>query len=328
MCEVSVLPQLKALSKPLFIAQKAVRVLCWLLLSLAFWGLFSIGPAKTALATDLIDEIESQYNNIFVYRKSGRVIMTFGHSGRFYTESMYNPFDRLELPVRYTRYMTASVLYPPKLEKLLLIGLGGGRTSWYLHHYFPDLDVTAVELDPKVVEVAKRYFDIREEPGFQIATGDGRAYVMRHSEAVYDIIALDAYRGPFVPFHLLTTEFYALLESRLAPGGVVVQNIEPTTMLFDSALATMRQVFDQIDFYDAKGNVVAVAYDGEKRKLQDLQQKAQSLQQSKAFRHPLPQLLLERHDYTAPNAAKPLTDDFAPVNALRAIERHNVKWDE
>lgn len=290
-------------------------------------GLLS-APAAPARATDLIEQIESQYNNIFVYRHEGKVTMTFGHGGRYYTESTYNPFDELGLPVRYTRYMTMGVLYPQKLDNMLLIGLGGGRTSSYLHHFFPEMDITAIELDPKVLEVARTYFHLQEDDTFRVEIADGRSWVMRHDDRKFDMILLDAYRGPFVPFHLLTREFYQLLNNRLSEGGVVVQNIEPTTMLFDSALATMRSVFDHIDFYDAKGNVVAIAYQGAKKSREELQKRAEALQAEREFRHPLPGLLEDLHNYSAPIKADPLTDDFAPVNALRAIERHNLKWDE
>src|SRR4029453_18772579 len=96
---------------------------------------------------DLLESVESVYNTIFVYKRGDLVTMTFGHNQRLFVESAYDPGNELALPVRYTRYMTLGMLYPPKLDTLLFIGLGGGRTSWYLHKSLPDLDVTVVELD-------------------------------------------------------------------------------------------------------------------------------------------------------------------------------------
>ena len=61
-----------------------------------------------------------------------------------------------------------------------------------------------------------------------------------------------------MPFHLTTQEFYRLVKSRLTEGGVVAQNVEPTTMFFDSAYATMKSVFDQVDAIDAGGNIVLI----------------------------------------------------------------------
>ena len=58
--------------------------------------------------------------------------------------------------------------------------------------------------------------------------GDGRVFLNRNSER-YDLILLDAYRGGYVPFHLLTREFYALVKQRLAPGGAVAFNVHDGT---------------------------------------------------------------------------------------------------
>jgi spermidine synthase len=278
-------------------------------------------------ADELVEEVESIYNNIFVYRRGEQLVMTFGHNRRLYVESRYNPGNERELPVTYTRYMTLGTLYAPRLDNLLFIGLGGGRTSWYLHKHLPDLSVTVVELDREVVRLAKTYFGIAEEPNYRIVESDGRLFA-RRNEGPWDIIMVDAYRGPFVPFHLLTTEFYELLRSRLTPGGAVVQNIEPTTMLFDAAAATMMAVFANVDLYDAGGNVVAVGYDGPRKTDAELQAAAEAIQQRFAFYHDPRPLLANRRAYAKAAEVQPLTDDFAPVEYLKALERHNQKWDE
>ena len=138
---------------------------------------------------------------------------------------------------------------------------------------------------------------------------------------------IDAYRGPFVPFHLLTKEFYTLVKSRLAPGGVVVQNIEPSTMLFDSAIATLHSVFPSVDLYDGGGNVVAVGYDGPSLRQADLLARAGKVQERYNLRYDLRTLAAARRSFARP-AGKVMTDDFAPVETLRAIEQRNEKWKE
>lgn len=274
----------------------------------------------------LLEMRETRYNTVFVHDRDGLISMTFGHNRRHYLESSYNPKDERELPVAYTRYMTVGLIYPRQLRSLLAIGLGGGRTSWYLHRYLPDMSVTEIELDADVIALAKKYFGIREERNYAVVENDGRSYLMR-TPARYDMVFLDAYRGPFVPFHLMTTEFYKLVKSRLNEGGVIVQNVEPTTMLFDSAVATMRAVFDQVEFFAADGNVVSVAYDGPQRPPQSLLQAAQDRQKQFGFRYALPDFLKARRFLAADPNAKALTDDFAPVESLKAIERHNRKWE-
>jgi spermidine synthase len=291
-------------------------------------------PAAMAQAPrDLVESRESLYNNIYVYREGPYLSMTFGYNRLIYTESTYNTRDDRDLPIEYTRYMTESLAYPKQVNSILEIGFGGGRTSWYLHRFLPDAKVTSVELDPVVVELSRKYFGVKDEPNFQVVNRDGRIF-LNESKDRYDIILIDAYRGPFVPFHLLTKEFYQLVKDHLAEGGVVAQNVEPSTMLFDSAVKTVNSVFPQIDLYPAEGNVVVVAYDGAARSKEDLAKAAAGRQSADALRYSLTDMLAKRKVYPAetgsaidPNA-KLLTDDFAPVESLKAIQQHNRKWTE
>ncbi len=279
---------------------------------------------------NLVESKESLYNNIYVYEQPPYVSMTFGHNRRIYTESVYNTQDDKDLPVSYTRFMTASLMYAKDVHSVLEIGFGGGRTAWDLHRFLPKVPVTSVELDPAVVQLAKKYFGIRDEPNFQVVNRDGRLF-LSESKDKYDIILIDAYRGPFVPFHLLTKEFYQIVKDHLADGGVVAQNVEPTTMLFDSAVKTINAVFPQIDFYRADGNIVTVAYDGPERKPEDLSANAQGRDSAYGLRYSLAEMLNDRRRIDIASGdvidanAKVLTDDFAPVEALKSIERHNRK---
>ena len=290
----------------------------------------AIAAASAQDSRNLLEQKESLYNNIYVYEQSPYVSMTFGHNRRIYTESVYNTRDDRDLPVEYTRFMTASLMYAKDVHSVLEIGFGGGRTSWYLHRFLPNVQVTSVELDPTVVALARKYFGIKEEPNFQVVNRDGRLF-LQESKEHYDLILIDAYRGPFVPFHLLTKEFYQIVKGHLADGGVVAQNVEPSTMLFDSAVKTINAVFPQLDFYRADGNIVTVAYDGAERKPEDLAGVARDRDKAYGLRYSLLEMLSQRRhiqiaggNVIDPNA-KVLTDDFAPVETLKNIERHNRK---
>jgi spermidine synthase len=307
--------------------------------SAARWGaaFIALGTLLSlpALAQDqrqLVESKESLYNNIYVYKEGPYYSMTFGYNRRIYTESIFNSTDDRDLPVAYTRYMTTSLIYAKNVHSILEIGFGGGRTSWYLHRFLPGVSVTSVELDPDIVALAKKYFGIKDEPNFHLVNQDGRLF-LQQSKDKYDIVLIDAYRGPFVPFHLLTKEFYQLVKDHLSDGGVVAQNVEPSTMLFDSAVKTIQSVFPNTDFYLAEGNVVTVAYDGAPRDPDVLAQAAKERQVELNLRYPLPGMLAERRQLqqnaagnTIDASAKVLTDDFAPVEALKAIDNHNRKW--
>ena len=296
------------------------------MLALAIVG----GTASAQENRKLLESRESVYNNIYVYQEGNYLAMTFGYNRTLYTESMYNPRDDRDLPVYYTQFMTASLMYPKKITSILEIGFGGGRTAWYLHRFLPNVSITSVELDPAVVDLAHKYFGIKNEPKFQVVNRDGRLFLANSKER-YDIILIDAYRGPFVPFHLLTKEFYQIVKDHLADGGVIAQNVEPSTMLFDSAVKTVSSVFPQLDFYLADGNVVTIAYNGPALSNESLKQTADARQNAYHLRYDLRQMLAKRRRLT-PNMgtvdpkAKVLTDDFAPVESLKAIQQHNRKW--
>jgi spermidine synthase len=296
---------------------KRLIVAAILLLALAF------APSRSA-GRELVETRESLYNSIFVYNDDGYFTMTFGHNRRLFSESKYNPRDELELPFAYTRTMTVSLAYADVTPSILEIGFGGGRTAWYLHRQLRASNITCVELDSDVVALAKKYFGVRDEPNFSIFVKDGRIFLNQANERK-DIILVDAYRGPFVPFHLMTKEFYSLAKSRLKPGGALALNIEPTTMLFEAAVATLGSVFANVDLYEAEGNVIAVAYDGAPRPIGALQRRADELQKQFQLRYPLAPIVQGRNAMPHSTQGQVLTDDFAPVEYLKAIERHNQK---
>ena len=83
--------------------------------------------------------------------------------------------------------------------------------------------------------------------------------------------------------------------------------------------------FDNLDFYEGHGNIVIVAYDGPKRDPAELKRVAAERQAEYGFRYDLTEILDRRYEPEFDAAAEPLTDDFAPVEYLKAIDRHNQK---
>ena len=256
---------------------------------------------------------ESQYATTYIDSEDGYLTMRFGINRCLFTESRYNPRDPAELPVVYTRFMTVALAYAPRAARVVEIGLGGGRIATYVHDFIPEARVTCVELDPGVVELAQAYFDVRPGPRLELVTGDGRVYMARSRES-FDIVLVDAYQGTLVPFHLVTTEFYAILRERLAPGGVVAQNIVPSVLDVDRMVATARAVFPNVDLYAANRNRVLIAYDGAAKPGAELRLRAARLQEAHGLRYPLDEMLDAREAGAAAGAAAlPFTDDFAPV---------------
>ena len=140
--------------------------------------------------------------------------------------------------MRYTQVMTVGVLYPPEVKRVLMIGLGGGSISTYLGRHMPEASIDTVEIDPGVITAAKKYFGMKETPRVRYLEGDGRVFLNRHKDT-YDLILVDAFHGGYVPFHLLTREFYTLVKQRLAPGGAAAFNVHDGTKLYASTLLTL-----------------------------------------------------------------------------------------
>ena len=100
-----------------------------------------------------------------------------------------------------------------------MIGLGGGSISTYLGRAMPDVIIDTVEIDPGVIAAAKKYFGIRDSKRVRYLAATAGCSSSA-TQPKYDVILIDAFHGGYVPFHLLTKEFYALVKERLAPGGV------------------------------------------------------------------------------------------------------------
>ncbi|MEZ6021890.1 MAG: fused MFS/spermidine synthase [Hyphomonadaceae bacterium] len=256
---------------------------------------------------------ESQYATTYIDRDGPYLAMRFGINNCLFTESLYNPADATELPVTYTQFVTVALAYTAQARNVAEIGLGGGRIASYLHDFIPTTNVTCVELDPGVVELAQRYFGVRQGPRLRIVTRDGRVFMARARDR-YDIIIVDAYQGTLVPFHLVTREFYTILKNKLTPGGAVAQNISPDVLDLNRMVATARAVFANVDLYRAEGNWVLIAYDGPPKTTAQLNARAATLQQQYDLRYPLAAMLRGRRANAGEGGdARPFTDDFAPV---------------
>ncbi|MDQ8046669.1 MAG: fused MFS/spermidine synthase, partial [Patulibacter sp.] len=133
-------------------------------------------------------------------------------------------------------------------RRVLILGNAGGTTATALRAFDPQVEVDAVDYDGQLAELGAKWFGLGG-PRLRLLTGDARV-VLRRATARYDAILVDAYRQPYIPFHLSTREFFTLVRERLAPGGVVVVNVghpERDDALEKVLAATMRAAgFDHV----------------------------------------------------------------------------------
>lgn len=296
----------------------------------------AVSTAPAGRADNLIDEavrasmleradgrlahIETAYNDVFITKRRHQLVMSFQLKGWDYTESVSNLLDPDDLPLRYAQVMTIAAIYPETARKILMLGLGGGSISTYLGRFMPEAAITTVEIDPDVITAAKTYFGLRETERMRYRAGDGRVFLTRNDE-LYDLILLDAYRGGYVPFHLLTREFYTLVKQRLTPGGAAAFNVHDGSKLYASTVKTLGEVFAALDLYPSGvGEVIAVA-SASPLDPRTLERRAATLQERHGFRFPLPQILRRRLEQPRLQAANGdvITDDFAPADVYDVI---------
>jgi spermidine synthase len=167
-----------------------------------------------------------------------------------------------------------------------------------------------------VIKAAKSYFGLRDTGRMRYIAADGRVFLNRNPSH-YDLILLDAYRGGYVPFHLLTREFYGLVKQRLTRGGAVAFNVHDGSKLYASTVKTLADVFPAVDLYPTgMGEVIAVATPSPAYDKETLERRAAVLQERHGFRFPLPQILQRRMDKPLGQATNGdlITDDFAPAD--------------
>ncbi len=180
-------------------------------------------------------------------------VTQLGDTRTLYLDGQRHSAMDLDDPIRnvftYTRYFHLPFLYTSDIDRVLFIG-GGGFTGpkHFVRHYNVTVDVA--EIDPVVIDVAKRYFRVNETPRLRIHAVDGRRF-LRETNRTYDLIVLDAYKKDKVPFQLTTVEFMRLAASRLSEDGVLYSNVisapqGPASRFYRAEFRTMTRVFPRV----------------------------------------------------------------------------------
>lgn len=179
-------------------------------------------------------------------------------------QSTIKPRDPAHLEFEYLRVALIGLTlarHPP--QRILIVGLGGGSIPLFLRLAYPDARIDVAEIDPAVLQVAERYFGLRQDARLRVHVGDGRAFIERAAPASYDLIILDAYGHNTVPPHLTTLEFLRAVRAALRPDGVAVSNIWGPNLnpRYHDMLSTQRAAFDalQIVYTPNEGNVLVFA---------------------------------------------------------------------
>ncbi len=216
---------------------------------------FLTGTAPVKAAEGLLYEAESPYHYIQVVERDGERQLLLNEGGAIH--SVYHP-DRILTGGIWDFFLLAPFFSPhaeaERVESMLLIGLAGGTVARQYAAVYRPIDIDGVEIDPGVLDAGRVFFAM-DGPNLHPSVGDGRRFLFESTE-LYDVIAVDAYRQPYIPFYLTTREFFQLARDHLSPGGVVAVNAARTASderLVEVLAATLGTVFAGVYLLDAPG---------------------------------------------------------------------------
>lgn len=227
------------------------------------------GPHRSAppVGTVLLHETESTYNTIRVGEVRSvpglpagtRLLWVNNNDG---IQSVYEPEPSL---VGYWPMFAAAPFFNPRpydrqeLRRICIVGLAAGTVARMLTRLFDQrVQIDGFEIDARLLDVGRQWFDLSES-NVRAAVVDGRVGLQRAQPGQYDLIVVDVFRGPEVPWHLATREFFALAKSRLSARGVLAMNTTrrpwPWMQLEDRSIvdaisATLRTVFPTVHTVD------------------------------------------------------------------------------
>jgi len=208
---------------------------------------------SAAAEEKVLYEKDSRYNTILV-TEDDEGIRTLRFEKGGIRQSVVKVDDPDHLPLPYTRAMPMGMAFTARPKRILVIGLGGGSIPRFLHKHYPETTIDAVDIDPDVVAVAKRFFGFREDATLHAYADDGRRFIEKCKDP-YDVIFLDAYGAEEIPYTLATREFMQAVRRALTPDGIVVGNVfsRNSNRLYDSMVRTYQDVFDELYIFDVRG---------------------------------------------------------------------------
>jgi spermidine synthase len=215
----------------LAVAGAGLLGLRWLALAAALGALTLLPPGAVKAREGVLLEDESLYQFVQVAEQDGarRLYLDEGVA----VHSVWRPGEVLTGGV-WDTFLALPPLLGRPLDRVAILGNAGGTTARAMGVYYPEADIDGVELDPAVTDAGRRFLGLGDNPRLRVHTADARPF-LRRTEERYDLIVVDAYRPPYVPFYLATREFFALVREHLTPGGIVALNV--ATVPDDTRLA-------------------------------------------------------------------------------------------
>jgi spermidine synthase len=300
---------------------KGVIKLIWMpVVIIALFFTINLGTDKNS--TGMIFETDSAYNYIQVLEQDGYHMLRLNdgqgvHS--MYHPTVYNysgPWEQ----VLVAPFFNQGPVGTADIKSLAIVGLAAGTTARQAAKVFPNIAIDGFEIDPKIVEVGRRYFGMNL-PSLTVHVQDGR-WGLSHSGKKYQVISVDAYRPPYIPWHLTTREFFQTVHDHLTDDGVMVINIGRAPndrRLINTLASTIRTDFASIHVMDIPNTFNSILFASVTPTTTDNLTKNFDTLLGTPGTDPL---LLETMNVTLaslqpdPPKAQVFTDDLAPVEGL------------
>jgi spermidine synthase len=240
------------------------KALLWIWMPIVLLGLgiaWGRGPIKRTAGE--IYEKESAYNYIQVLEQEGYRYLRLNEGQGIH--SMWNQTD-LNYGGPWQEFLVGPFFNQPpyapgNVKNMAIIGLAAGTVARQATAVFGDIPIDGYEIDPAIIEVGKEYFGM-DMPNLTAIAEDGRVGLER-SDKEYSIIAVDAYRPPYIPPHLTTQEFFLAAREHLADDGVLVVNVGRSPVdrtLINQIASTIQTVFPSVYVVDVPGSFNTMIY--------------------------------------------------------------------
>lgn len=178
-------------------------------------------PASTSLMQIMRQLHSGKYNKPFVLEDAEYRQL---HLGLRYMQSRMSLDSPEQLSFAYTGEMMSFLLFQPKPQDILVIGLGGGSASKFCYQQLPDARITAVEIEQAVIDFAPLFNIPNPDQRFKILCADGASFV-RDKMTMADVVLLDGCDRSGIAAPFREAAFYEKVRAKLKPRGVLVVNI-------------------------------------------------------------------------------------------------------
>lgn len=214
-------------------------------------------------ARGIIYEGESAYNYIQVQEINEYRLLRLNEGQGVH--SIYHPtqdnFKGSWEMVLAAPFFQSAPVTRDQIKQVAFLGLAAGTSARQVHQVFPQAQMDGIEIDPEIVQIGYDLFEM-DVPNLQVKIEDAR-WSLARTKTQYDLISIDAYRPPYIPWHLTTREFFQLTFDRLTPTGSLVINVArilDDRRLVDSLYTTIRSVYPSVYVVDIPDTLNSIIF--------------------------------------------------------------------